>query len=69
MLSITLYNHSSFFFFIMLKHEQECCMSKHRGWGQEAHTAQGEAECCMVTRDPTLSALLLIQHILSMLYN
>ena len=38
-----------------------------RGWGQEAHTAQGKAECCMVPRDPTLSALLLIQHILSML--
>ena len=40
---------------------------KHRGWGQEAHTARSEAECCMVPRDPTLSALLLIQHILSML--
>ena len=26
--------------------------------GQEAHTAQGEAECCMVPRDPTLSALI-----------
>ena len=29
--------------------------------------ARGEAECCKVPRDPTLSALLLIQHILSML--
>ena len=27
----------------------------------------GEAEYCMVPRDPTLSALLLIQHMLSML--
>ena len=27
----------------------------------------GEAECCMVPQDPTPSALLLIQHILSML--
>ena len=41
--------------------------NNNRGWGQEAHTAQGEAECCMVPRDPTSSALLHIQHILSML--
>ena len=38
-----------------------------RGWDQEALTACGKAECCMVPQDPTLSALLLIQHILSML--
>ena len=35
--------------------------------GQEAHTARGKAKCCMVPRDHTPSALLLTQHILSML--
>ena len=31
------------------------------------YSTRGEAECCMVPRDPTPSALLFIQHLLSVL--
>ena len=32
--------------------------------GQEAHTARGEAECCMVPRDPTPSVSVMAAYII-----